>query len=775
MAREAVTGGNRRSPLAGEARETSGITSVLLLAYLDRAGGQGAVDEVLERCGLADAETELRDENCWFSWETKIRLFEATADVLAKPDFLEEMAALSLDLNVGSGLRAALRTLGSPQLVYRSVVRANARFNGSHAMELVSIGRRQAITRFHDIAGQGRYHPLDCQYSAAMLRIVPALFALPPAQLRHRECVGDGDEACVYELEWREYAGIGRRAIAAGGTTALALGASLMAAPSALPAALGVGVASTGLLALSELRRHRQSWQALQREASDHAEVAQRLFATLQDLTSDLRRDEVLTKVTRNAQAAVGGREFALLVRDGETLACQSSSGLPAGTVTALEAWAARSPRVADQSVVLDDVSEVEVLRPLTASAMPLCSLASAPLTIFGESFGVLIALGTQSRTFLPRDVEILQSLASQASIALHNARRYHQTKTEAELDALTGLANHRSFHEAVERALGGGGNGAVVLIDLDNFKRVNDEDGHGAGDRVLREAAQALAASCRGQDQAFRVGGDEFALLLHGVSEDQATPVAARLCAAIGSLDERLGASAGVAALDPALGKQGLLEEADRRLYAAKRAERHGASRAAASSTGAARVALSALVAALELHHPPAAEHSRRVAELSELVAERLGVSGAERELSRQTALAHDLGKLVVSPQLLGKPQPLDAAEWALMRTHPERGAELLLLLPGLEAVAATVRATHERWDGGGYPAGLVAEQVPLAARIVSVCAAYDAIVSGRPYRAARTPAQAGAELRRCAGSQFDPAVVDALLGALTELPAAA
>src|SRR5579884_3688511 len=377
MAREAVTGGNRRSPLAGEARETSGITSVLLLAYLDRAGGQGAVDEVLERCGLADAETELRDENCWFSWETKIRLFEATADVLAKPDFLEEMAALSLDLNVGSGLRAALRTLGSPQLVYRSVVRANARFNGSHAMELVSIGRRQAITRFHDIAGQGRYHPLDCQYSAAMLRIVPALFALPPAQLRHRECVGDGDEACVYELEWREYAGIGRRAIAAGGTTALALGASLMAAPSALPAALGVGVASTGLLALSELRRHRQSWQALQREASDHAEVAQRLFATLQDLTSDLRLDEVLTKVTRNAQAAVGGREFALLVRDGETLACQSSSGLPAGTVTALEAWAARSPRVADQSVVLDDVSEVEVLRPLTASAMPLCSLAS--------------------------------------------------------------------------------------------------------------------------------------------------------------------------------------------------------------------------------------------------------------------------------------------------------------------------------------------------------------------------------------------------------------
>src|SRR5581483_4051991 len=159
MARElSFEGRSGGSPLVGQARETSGVTSVLLLAYLDHVGGASAISEVLARCGLSQCEEELRDENSWFSWQTKIDLFEATADVLGKPDFLEEMAELALDVNVGGAVRIALRTLGSPQLVYRSVVRANARFNGSHAMELVSLGRGEACTRFVDISGQRRFH-----------------------------------------------------------------------------------------------------------------------------------------------------------------------------------------------------------------------------------------------------------------------------------------------------------------------------------------------------------------------------------------------------------------------------------------------------------------------------------------------------------------------------------------------------------------------------------------------------------------------------------------
>jgi hypothetical protein len=180
------------SRLRGQPRETSGVTSALLLGYLDRVGGPDAVAEVLRRCELSGCEAELRDENCWFSWQTKITLFETTAQVLDQPDFLLDMAAMALDMKVARGLKVALRTLGSPQLVYRSIVRANARFNGSHSMELINIGPREARTRFADISGERRFHHLDCEYSAAMLSIVPELFGLPRAQLTHVECVGDG-------------------------------------------------------------------------------------------------------------------------------------------------------------------------------------------------------------------------------------------------------------------------------------------------------------------------------------------------------------------------------------------------------------------------------------------------------------------------------------------------------------------------------------------------------------------------------------------------------
>jgi diguanylate cyclase (GGDEF)-like protein/putative nucleotidyltransferase with HDIG domain len=759
------------SKLRGQPRETSGVTSALLLAYLDRVGGQDAVDDVLRRCGLSGCEAELRDENVWFSWETKIALFEETAKVLDNPGFLVDMASLSLDLKVAGGLKVALRTLGSPQLVYRSVVRANARFNGSHAMELISIGGGQVRTRFVDISGERRFHHLDCEYSAALLSIVPELFGLPRAQLTHLECVGDGADACVYELRWREHVSTGRRVLAAGVGSAAALTASALLLPAALPAAAALALASAGLVFRVDMRRRQGAWRQLQREAEDNAEVAQRLFASLQDLVSDLQLEEVLSKVTRNAQAAVGGREFALLIREGDGFICQSSSGLPAASTAALEAWANANARVSDQCVVLDDVTTVPALVPLADSSMPLCSLASAPLTFFGDTGGLLVALGTQSRTFLPRDVEVLQSFASQVAIALNNARRYHVTKTQADCDPLTGLLNHRSFHDAVDRALDerdGTGSTCVVLIDLDNFKRINDEDGHGGGDRLLRAAAAALADACRRGDLAFRVGGDEFALLLAGLDEGAAATVAARTCAAIAALDRRLGASAGLVALAPDSTKDGLLEQADQRLYAAKRGGRPPAGGMSARSTLSTQTAVDVLVAALESHHTATAGHCVDVSQLSVRVAERLGASPSDRELVRQAALLHDLGKLAISPEILSKPGPLDRHEWDIVRTHPDRGAEILLHAPGLGDLASAVRASHERWDGAGYPNGLAGQEIPLAARVVAACDAWDAMVSERPYSPALAPEAAIAELNECANSQFDPDVVQALVAEL-------
>jgi HD-GYP domain-containing protein (c-di-GMP phosphodiesterase class II) len=179
----------------------------------------------------------------------------------------------------------------------------------------------------------------------------------------------------------------------------------------------------------------------------------------------------------------------------------------------------------------------------------------------------------------------------------------------------------------------------------------------------------------------------------------------------------------------------------------------------------GTRQVAVEALVAALDMHDRATAQHCGRVQELATVVAERLGMDHRGCALVRQTAQLHDLGKLAIPPQLLTKPGALSADEWEVIHRHPIDGAELLLRATGLKRVAAAVRASHERWDGQGYPDGLRGEDIPLAARIVFVCDAFEAMTSDRPYRTAVDRDTALAELQACAGSQFDPGVVNALV----------
>jgi HD-GYP domain-containing protein (c-di-GMP phosphodiesterase class II) len=157
---------------------------------------------------------------------------------------------------------------------------------------------------------------------------------------------------------------------------------------------------------------------------------------------------------------------------------------------------------------------------------------------------------------------------------------------------------------------------------------------------------------------------------------------------------------------------------------------------------------------------------HSRDVVGLSLAVAARLGLSAAEQRTTELAALLHDVGKIHIPPEIIAKPGPLTADERAVIETHTVEGERMLARVGGLLGdVGRIVRSCHERWDGAGYPDGLAGEEIPLAARIVACCDAYSAITTNRPYRAARTAAEAVDELRRGAGSQFDPAVVDALV----------
>ncbi len=184
----------------------------------------------------------------------------------------------------------------------------------------------------------------------------------------------------------------------------------------------------------------------------------------------------------------------------------------------------------------------------------------------------------------------------------------------------------------------------------------------------------------------------------------------------------------------------------------------------------GAFTTTLAALTSTVEAKDDYTACHGEDVAVLAERVALRMSLSSPQARDVRYAAMLHDLGKVAVPSEILLKPGPLTDEEWVTMRSHAAIGGELVARIDAFAHLAPAVRASHERWDGGGYPDGLAGDAIPLAARIIAACDTYDAIVTDRPYRPARTPQEACEELGRVAGAQLDADVVDALVAELAE-----
>jgi HD-GYP domain-containing protein (c-di-GMP phosphodiesterase class II) len=182
----------------------------------------------------------------------------------------------------------------------------------------------------------------------------------------------------------------------------------------------------------------------------------------------------------------------------------------------------------------------------------------------------------------------------------------------------------------------------------------------------------------------------------------------------------------------------------------------------------GAFTTTLAALASTVEAKDDYTASHGEDVAEHVERIALRMSLSSAQARDARYAAMLHDIGKVAVPSEILLKPGPLTDEEWTVMRGHAAIGGELVRRIDAFAHLAPAVRASHERWDGNGYPDGLAGEAIPLVARIIAACDTYDAIITDRPYRPARSPREARAELRRVAGTQLDPGVVDAVLDAL-------
>jgi putative nucleotidyltransferase with HDIG domain len=190
--------------------------------------------------------------------------------------------------------------------------------------------------------------------------------------------------------------------------------------------------------------------------------------------------------------------------------------------------------------------------------------------------------------------------------------------------------------------------------------------------------------------------------------------------------------------------------------------------------AAGRGRMAADVLLNALAMEEPALLAHAHEVADLAERLARALGLERRARENVARAAALHDIGKMTIPGEILAKRGPLDAEERDLLRRHTLVGEAMICAAPTLRPIGLLVRASHERWDGRGYPDGLQGEAIPLGARIVAVCDAFSAMCERRPYGNVLTEAEALAELRRCSGSQFDPQVVRAFCGMREALPVA-
>jgi diguanylate cyclase (GGDEF)-like protein/putative nucleotidyltransferase with HDIG domain len=448
-------------------------------------------------------------------------------------------------------------------------------------------------------------------------------------------------------------------------------------------------------------------------------------------------------------------------------------AGRPREGLTGVGSWrvaASRVPQAADWFLVA------------TARGQSLLALAGQPTQ------AAILVLAVLMLAVAAAGVRRSRAVAAQEFAAEQRARA--EAEQRSRVDALTGLFNRRHTMETIEHELARASSGhgvGVLMFDVDHFKRVNDRHGHSGGDAVLVEVAERLRQGVREWDVVARIGGEEFCVVAPGLdSEDAVAALGERLRKAVADRPVSLAdgvtipitISVGAAMVANGSGSaEHAIDFADRALYAAKRHGRNRLRRFSELDPTDVRAAqpecvhiAEALAITSDLREGNLSAHSARVAELAAAIARRLGLSDDEVLRVRLGGWLHDVGKIAIPDTILTKPGTLTDEEWQIVRTHPAVGADLIGHFPELAAAGSAVRHHHERYDGTGYPDRLAGDQIPLGARIVAAADAYAAMTCERPYRRPRTTDDAILELRRGAGSHFDPAVVTALIDELAE-----
>ena len=384
------------------------------------------------------------------------------------------------------------------------------------------------------------------------------------------------------------------------------------------------------------------------------------------------------------------------------------------------------------------------------------------------------------------RLIGVTQDISERKLHEEEQSRTLKEAHERADRDPLTGLVNHRAFYKRLEeecaRARREDTILSVVMLDLDNFQFFNDVYGHAIGDEVLQQVAERLQAICRPYDAISRFGGDEFSLLLANVGYSTVREIENRLDRDLAGMVYRPDGQEAAIPITLSLGaalfdhhssdRHEVVRLAHERLRWLKAGgepdeEAESVRNAALKSVDGFSM-LDALVAAVDNKDRYTRRHSEDVMAYSLMIAKELGLDEETQRTIAVASLLHDVGKIGVPDAILRKPSSLSREEFAAIRQHPEMGAIIVSAVPGLESTLDAVRHHHECWDGSGYPNGLRGEQTPLIARLMAVADAYNAMTTNRPYRQAMEMRQALSILENGAGTQWDPACVQAFVSAM-------